>query len=101
MRARMIHRSAWKGNSAKLNFRFTEFSQQIALTVRRVSLMHECIFAGPQRKDRRVGEKGRPQGRDCPTLRGSSRDGQTLLQATRRAWNLRAKEGPRQGSEAG
>ncbi len=23
----LFHRSAWKGNSAKLNFRFTEFSE--------------------------------------------------------------------------
>src|SRR5215217_8525367 len=59
--------------------RAQDFSQRIAMMVRRVSLMHERIFAGPQREDRRVGEKGRPQDRDCPTLRGPSRDGQTLL----------------------
>ena len=26
----LIHRSAWKVNSAKLNFRFTEFSEVLA-----------------------------------------------------------------------
>jgi hypothetical protein len=31
------------------------FSQQIAMTVRRVSWKHEWIFAGPQREDSRVG----------------------------------------------
>src|SRR5215203_7449098 len=34
------------------------------MRVRRVSWMHEWIFAGSQREDRRVGEEGRTQGRD-------------------------------------
>src|SRR5215211_3179443 len=75
-------------------------SQQIAMMVRRVSWMHECIFAGPKREDRRVSEEGRPQGRDRPTFRSRSSDGQTLLQATRRARNARTQEGSRQSPEA-
>ena len=43
------------------------------MTVRRVSSKHECILVGPQREDSRVGEGGRPQGRDRPPLRGRSR----------------------------
>src|SRR3712207_1503887 len=71
------------------------------MMVRRVSWMHEWIFARPQEEDRRVGEEGRPQGRDRLPLRGRSRDGQALLQATRRARHLGAEEGSRQEIEAG
>src|SRR5918995_6182399 len=76
------------------------FSQQIAMTVRRVSWMHEWIFAGSQREDHRVGEEGRSQGRDRQTLRGRSRYRQALLQATRRARNARTQEGSWQEAKA-
>src|SRR5918993_5853947 len=71
------------------------------MMVRRVSWMHEWIFARPQEEDRRVGEEGRPQGRDRPPLRGRSRYGQALLQATRRARNARTQKGSRQSPETG
>src|SRR5215212_11108149 len=61
--------------------------------------MHECILAGPQREDRRVGEEGRPQGRDRTSLRGRSRHRKTLLQAARRARHLGAQEGSGQETE--
>src|SRR5918995_3945653 len=71
------------------------------MRVRRVSWMHECIFAGSQREDRRVGQEGRAQGRDRPPFRSRSRDGQTLLQAPRRARNARTQEGSWQDPKAG
>src|SRR3712207_3748890 len=49
------------------------------MVLNRVSWRHETVLVGPQREDRRVGEEGRAQGRDRPTLRGRSRYGQTLL----------------------
>src|SRR3712207_2039383 len=49
------------------------------MRMRRVSWKHETVLVGPQREDRRVGEEGRAQGRDRPTLRRRSRYGQTLL----------------------
>ncbi len=48
----------------------------------RVVQKHETVLIGPQREDRRVGAEGRAQVRDRPTLRGRSRYGQALLQAT-------------------
>src|SRR3712207_8106380 len=70
------------------------------MMLHRVSWKHESILIGPQREDRRVGEEGRTQGRDRSALRGRSRDGQTLLQATRRARHPGAQEGSRQETEA-
>jgi hypothetical protein len=35
----LIHRSAWKWNSQKLNFRFTEFSE-----VRTAPVLHRAVF---------------------------------------------------------
>jgi hypothetical protein len=49
------------------------------MMVRRVGSKHECIFAGHQRKGRRVGDERRLQVRDRQTLRGRSGYGQTLL----------------------
>ena len=67
-----------RGNSNKVS------SQRIAMTLRRVMWKHESILVGPQKEDRRIGEEGHIQERDCPSLRSRSRDGQALLQATLR-----------------
>src|SRR5215212_10675343 len=75
-------------------------SQQIAMRLRRVRQMHECVLVGPQREDSRVREEGRSQGRDRSALRGRSRYGQTLLQATRRARHPGAEKGSRQETQA-
>jgi transposase len=48
-------RRALATSSSRGRMGLGEFLQQIAMTVRRVSWMHERIFAGPQREDRRVG----------------------------------------------
>jgi hypothetical protein len=68
-----------------------------------VSSKHECVLVGPQREDRRVGEEGRPQGRE-----GARRFGVDRATVKRycklldeRGTLLRAEEGSRQGPEAG
>jgi transposase len=45
----------------------------------RVWWRYESVLVGPQEEDSRIGEEGRPQGRDRPALRGRSRYGQALL----------------------
>jgi transposase len=57
----------------------TAVIQRVAMMLRRVSWGYESILAGPQREDSRIGEEGRAQGGDRPTLRGRSRHYQTLL----------------------
>ena len=71
------------------------------MTVRRVSWKYKCVFAGPQGEDRRVGQEGRPKGRDRPPFRGRSRHRKTLLHTARRAWHPGAKERSGQETEAG
>jgi hypothetical protein len=50
----------------------------------RASQKHESIFDGSKKEDSRVGEAGRFQKRDCPTLWGRPGHAQALLQAVRR-----------------
>ena len=57
--------------------------QRVAMMLPRVIQKHETVLIGPQREDRRVGAEGHTQVKDRPTLRGRSRYGQALLQATR------------------
>jgi hypothetical protein len=64
------------------------------MRVRRVSWKHECVFVGPKREDRRVGEEGRLQGRDRPPFWRTPGDGQALLQKARRARTLQPRKAP-------